>query len=139
MLNKELFRKELVNAMKNKENNKKECLQILIANIINKEIEKKNNLSEEEIISVIRKEIKGFEETILMSNGRNVNEYREQIEYLTQFIPEQYSEKEIMHIIKKMCDGMTEKNRIMKTVIPLFRGRADNRVVSSVVDEFLKR
>ena len=137
MLNVDFFRKELMDAMRNKETIRKECLTMLISNIHNKEIELKRNLNEDEIIKIIHKEIKQLNETISLAKGRDTSIYEAKVVYLEQYLPEQFSEDEIMHIIKKMCGGMDNKGKIMKTIIPILNGRADNKVVSKVVDMFL--
>lgn len=137
MIDIDFFRKELMMAMKNKEDIKKECLQMLVSTIHNKEIESKKKLDEDEIIKIIHKEIKNLNETISLAGNRDVSTYKTKIIYLEQFLPEQLSEDEILHIIKKMCGGMNNKGKIMKSIIPIIHGRADNKVVSNIVDRFL--
>ena len=138
MLNVEVFRKELMEAMRNREQYKKECLQMVISSIRNKEIEIKKTLNQDDIIKIIHKEIKQLKESISMSGNRDTSIYENKIEYLQKFLPEQLSEDEIMDIIKKMCSGINDKGKIMKTIIPVLHGRADNITVVSVVNKFLK-
>lgn len=138
MINVEFFKKQLMDAMRNKETIKKECLQVLLSTIHNKEIEKKASLNEYEIVKIIHKEIKQLNEVINLVGDRDTSIEETKITYLKQFLPEQFSEDEILHVIKKMCNGMNNKGQIMKTVIPIFHGRADNKSVSKMVDKFLK-
>lgn len=137
MLNTEFFRKELMDAMRNKEVVKKECLQMIIANIRNKEIELKSNLNEDEIVKIIRKEIKSLNETISLAGNRDTSIYEEKINYLKQFLPAQLSDEEVMDIINKNCSGMTNMGQIMKTIIPILHGRTDNKTVAMMVNKFL--
>lgn len=137
MLNTEFFRKELMNAMRNKEVVKKECLQMIIATIRNKEIELKSNLNEDEIVKIIRKEIKSLNETISLAGNRDTSIYEEKINYLKQFLPAQLSDEEVMDIINKNCSGMTNMGQIMKTIIPILHGRTDNKTVAMMVNKFL--
>lgn len=141
IMNVEFFRGKLMEAMKSKNVIEKECLQILISSIRNKEIEKKCTLSEQEIISLIQKEIKQLNETISIgeSGGRDMTDYRNKVEFYNQFIPEQLSENEILKVIGENCSGMDNKGMVMKKVMPILKGRADGKIISSAVDRFLKK
>lgn len=139
MLTIDYFRKELMNAMRDKDVVKKECLQNLIAAIRNKEIEVKSNLNEDGIIKIINKEIKQLKETVSLAGNRDTTIYKNKIDYLQKFLPEQLSEAEIMDIINETCVGMNNKGQIMKMIIPILNGKADNKIVSNLVDKFLRR
>lgn len=133
----EYFRRELMKAMKEKDVIKKEVLTMLIADIKNKEIETHSNLSENEVIKIIQKQIKKLKETVELAGDRDTIVYEGQIAYLTTMLPVQYSENEIMEILNKLCAGNKNKGFIMKTVMPIFSGKADGKLVSKCVDKFI--
>ena len=135
--NVEYFRRELMKAMKEKYIIKKEVLTMLIADIKNKEIETHSNLSESEVIKIIQKQIKKLKETVELAGDRDTIVYDGQIAYLTTMLPVQYSENEIMEILNKLCVGNKNKGFIMKTVMPIFSGKADGKLVSKCVDKFI--
>ena len=135
--NVEYFRRELMKAMKEKDVIKKEVLTMLIADIKNKEIETHSNLSESEVIKIIQKQIKKLKETVELAGDRDTIVYEGQIAYLTTMLPVQYSENEIMEILNKLCAGNKNKEFIMKTVMPIFSGKADGKLVSKCVDKFI--
>ena len=141
IMNVEFFRGKLMEAMKNKNVIEKECLQILISSIRNKEIEKKSTISEQEIISLIQKEIKQLNETVSIgeSGGRDMTDYKAKVQFYSQFIPDQLSENEILEIIGKNCAGMDNKGMVMKKIMPILKGRADGKAISSAVDKFLNK
>ena len=91
--------------------------------------------------SVNQKEIKQLNETISIgeSGGRDMTDYRKKVEFYSQFIPEQLYENEILKIIGENCSGMDNKGMIMKKIMPILRGKADGKVISSAVDRFLKK
>jgi uncharacterized protein YqeY len=124
--------------MKNKDESKKEILQIIITDIRNKEIDSKKTLSESEIITIIQKEIKHLKETISLAGNRDTSIYKEQENYLESFLPEQLSDDEIMSVIKDNCEQTMNKGMIMKNIMPELRGKADNKRISDMVDTYLK-
>lgn len=154
----EFFRKKLMQAIKDRDDIAKSCLQILLSAIKNEEIEikgqsslsgycaphnikrKVQSLSEGDIVGLIQKEIKQLDEviSIAQSGGRDTSEYELKKKYYSQFVPEQMSEDEILEYIGKNCDKSLGKGGIMKTVIPQLRGKADGKTISSAVDRFLK-
>jgi hypothetical protein len=134
----DFFRKELLISMKNKDESKKEILQIIITDIRNKEIDSKKTLSESEIITIIQKEIKHLKETISLAGNRDTSIYKEQENYLESFLPEQLSDDEIMSVIKDNCEQTMNKGMIMKNIMPELRGKADNKRISDMVDTYLK-
>ena len=60
----EKIQNDYIQAMKNKETLKKSALNYLIAQIKNKKIELQRDPNDEEIISVIKKEVKSLNEAI---------------------------------------------------------------------------
>lgn len=97
------LKKEYLNARKTKDEVKKDVLWIIIANIKNKEIDKKWELTDTEILKIIEKEIKQINETIeslkKVNRLEDIEKEKKKIEILNQFLPEKLSKDELKQII----------------------------------------
>lgn len=131
MITRDDLKKEAVEALKSGDNLKKECLQVVLSNVRNEEIRIGHHLDSGEIVGVLRKEIKQLNDHI------DVYSYRYKIEYLNQFIPELMSKEEIRKVVDDTCSGLKTKGIIMRTIMPILKGRANNKDISEVVDEFI--
>ena len=83
-------RAAMVAAMKAKDKETKETLSVLLGALKNKAIDKRGDLTEEEEIQVILKEIKQTKETLEMSPADRtdiINECKNRIAILEQYAP----------------------------------------------------
>ncbi|MGC8767459.1 MAG: GatB/YqeY domain-containing protein [Brevinematia bacterium] len=137
-------------AVKDKDENKKQTLNLLKSAIKYKEIELKGSgkeLTEEEIISVIQKEIKKRKEAMeLYEKGGRKDLYEKEkaeLEILESYLPKQLTEEEIKSIIAEAINSLGAKSpsdvgKVMKEVMPKVKGRADGNFVKRLVEESLK-
>ena len=77
---------------------------------------------------------------IIVKEGEPVTE--RQIEILKEYLPQQLSEEEIKEIVIDVADNlgassMKDMGRVMAEVRPKIVGRADGRLVSSIVKNYL--
>lgn len=108
---------DLKTAMKEKNNTIKGTITLLKSKIKNKEIEVKHELSDEEIIKIIKKEKKEVEESLkAFKEGHREDLVKEQeiiLEYLDKYIPAPLSKDDIIKILednkidKDQNEGMT--------------------------------
>ena len=131
------LRRDLMIATKSKNKIAKSCLQVLLADVLNERIEKHRELTEEEILSLIRKNIKQLNQTISMAKDRDTTEYLNKVEFYKNYLPKELTNDEIVDIISKNCFGETNKGVIMKKLIPIVKGRVDNKKLSMYVDTYL--
>lgn len=143
----DLVRTEMVKAMKEKDKPKKETLSLLLAALKNAEIDKMGILSESEENAVVQKEIKQTKETLELTSADRTDiikecEYR--IEVLSQFAPKMMTEAEIEIVIdgvlnELMIENPTkkEKGKIMKVLMPLVKGKADGKLVNTILEKKL--
>ena len=87
----DFLKKEMMRAIKEKDIVKKEILPIVIAEIRNKEIDTKTNLSSGDIAKVLQKQIKSMEDTISVAGDRDTTILSGQVAYLKTLLPVQYS------------------------------------------------
>ncbi len=110
-----------------------------------KEIDKKDVLTDEEVIDVIAKEIKTRKESILEFEKGNrtdlIEKTKAEIAILEKYMPEQLSEEDIDKIIAdafaKLNPTSSDMGRVMGYITPLVKGKADLSLVSKKVREKL--
>lgn len=108
---------DLKTAMKEKNNTIKGTITLLKSKIKNKEIEVQHELSDDEIIKIIRKEKKEVEESLAaFKKGHREDLVKQQeiiLEYLDKYIPAPLSKDDIIKILednkidKEQNEGMT--------------------------------
>lgn len=136
-------------AMKERESGKLKVsvIRLLRAAIQNEEIDKRHELSEEEMLEVIAREVKKRKEVIpdYQRAGRDamVQQLTEEVEILQNYLPDQMTEDEIRSLISGIISeteakGPNDMGKVMKLVIPKTKGRADGKMVSSLVKQMLE-
>jgi hypothetical protein len=103
-------------------------------------------LSDETAIKSIQKEVKKRKETAEIFKGQNRPELAEtelfQAAIMEAYLPKQMSEEELREEIKKIIDQTgaktaAEMGKVMGVASKAFAGKADNKMVSSLVKELL--
>lgn len=136
-------RKEMMQALKERNTDKKEALSALLAALKAKFIDKRSELTQEEEIAVVAREVKQLKETIDTAPAgydEIVDKCKKSIEYFSVYLPKQMSEDEI----KKAIDGVLaqlnitaptakDKGLIMKNLMPITKGKADGKLVNDIL------
>lgn len=147
MLTIEMLQKDMMAAMKAVDTLRKSALSSAISEVKKAAIDKrcKDNITEDLIISVIRKEIKVLNEQIeTCTTGKP--ELREEFEIkkavLNEYIPELITDKDVIQgMVYQLTDGIELKKQnkglVMKAVMPKLKGSVDMRVAQEVVDAIL--
>ena len=119
---------------------------MLKASIQLESINKKRDLTDEEIISVISKQIKMRNDSIIEFEKGNrkdlVEQNKKEIELLKTYMPEELSIEEVNKIIDEAFNlikptSSKDMGLIMKEVTPKLKGRTDMSVVSNIIKEKL--
>ncbi len=141
------IRAQMVVAMKEKDKEKKDSLSMLVSALKNKEIDKREPLTEEEENEVIKKEIRQTKETLdaAPADRADIKEQCEKrLAVYKQFVPEDLSEDAIREIIKGVLADLSieqatskDKGRIMKELMPKVKGKAEGSLVNKIVGEFI--
>lgn len=133
-------------AMKSKDSVKLGTIRSVISAVKNKEIDLKNELSEEEILAVVSREVKKRKEAAVLYEKGNRPELKDkeiqEMKILQTYLPEQVSEKDLRRRIQEVIDetgaeGMKDFGKIMKTLVPEFKGKADNSLIKELANEYL--
>ncbi|HSM23820.1 MAG TPA: GatB/YqeY domain-containing protein, partial [Anaerolineaceae bacterium] len=110
-------------------------------------IDKGKLLSDEEVISIIHKEIKSRHEVIESAKMNNrqdlIDEAENDIKILEKFLPEGLSEDQILSIVKSAivevdANSPADMGKVMKVVLPKIAGRAPGNLISQIVKELLQ-
>ena len=144
----EEVRSAMVAAMKAGDKETKETLSMLLAALKNKAIDKRADLTEEEEVQVILKEIKQTKETLEMTPADRteiIEECSKRLAVLESYSPKMMDEAEIKEVIGATLaelgiDAPTakDKGRIMKVLMPKVKGKADGKLVNEVLTSFMK-
>lgn len=103
-------------------------------------------LDDEEIYEVISKEVKQRREAILKFEKGNrqglIEQGNPEIEILLNYLPQQLSEEEICEIVRQAvnkvgANSIKDIGKVMATVVPSTKGRADGKLVSQIVKQYL--
>ncbi len=145
-MNIEILRSDMVAAMKAKDKVKKDAVSSLIAAIKKVAIDEgvRDDIPEELVDRVILKELKSIKEQIDTCPSERTElkeEYTAAYEIVEKYAPKQLTEDEIKEIIEtKFQDVLAGKNKglIMKAVMGELKGKADGKLISSVVAELCK-
>ena len=133
-------------AMKNKDKVRKDALSALLAAMKSKMIDNKGELSEDDAIAVVAKEIKQLKETMDTAPESYVEVKEEcaaKIAVLSEFMPKQMDVEEIKEVIRGVLATLglekpeaKQKGIIMKNLMPLVKGKADGKLVNEVLATF---
>ena len=143
---KENFLSDIKGALKAKESLKLNTIRGLISEIKNREIDLRRELGGDEIISIISTQIKKRKEAaaLFKKGGRNdlFEQESQEMVILQEYLPEQVSEDELRRRVQEVITElgiaeMKDLGRVMKVIIPEFKGRADNGQIKNLVAECL--
>lgn len=147
---KERLTEDMKQAMKAKEAGKLRLsvIRMVRAAIKNVEIDGKKELSDEEVLHIISKELKmrrdSMEEFKNAKRQDLVDQLEAEIAILLPYLPEQLSEAEIRVLVDEAvaltnASSPKEMGKVMAALMPKVKGRADGKLVNSIVREFLNQ
>ncbi len=137
---------DLKNAMKNQNKDLLNVVRMVKGAIQLEEISKKRELTDEEVIAVISKQIKTRKETIadLEKSGRTdlIKQTEKEIGILEKYMPAMMSEDEINKVIDEVFNevnptSVADTGKIMSKISPLLKGKADMSLVNKLVKDRL--
>ena len=139
-------RAAMMQAMKDKDKARKDALSLLLSALKNKAIDKRADLTEDEENAVIFREIKQAQETIDTTPAdrvQTIEEAKLRMRVYSEFVPKLMDEDEIREVIRAVLAELAiekptakDKGRIMKTLMPRVKGKADGGLVNQVLSGF---
>lgn len=137
---------DLKNAMKNQNRDLLSVIRMVKGAIQLEEIKVKHELSDEEIITIICREIKTRRESIkeFEKGGRQdlIDKTQKEIDILSKYMPAQMSEEEVLKVIDEVFAkvnpaGPSDMGKVMGEIAPMVKGKADLGFVNSKIKERL--
>lgn len=134
-------------AMKNHEEVKKSALNYLLAQIKNKKIELRTDPTDDDVISVIKKEIKSLNETLLFLEKANKSDEiaieTQKKEVLESYLPAMLSREQTEALINEtiaklgISDLKTQRGLLMKELMAEHKSELDGAVVNDIINSKL--
>lgn len=135
-------------ALKTSDSLKVSVLRMVKAAMKNKEIDKRAELSDDEILSVISTLSKQRKESIELfeKGGREdlAERERQELAILQSYLPEQLTPEELDSIItgaikESSASGMKDIGKVMRLVMPRIKGAADGKIVNQRAKDLLEK
>lgn len=113
-----------------------------LSEIRNREIELKRDLTDDDVIEVLRRGIKKRRESIEIYEKAGRTELaaaeRQEVALLEKYLPAQVNPEEIRAAVRAaIAAGATNVGAVMGRVMPQFKGRADGSAINAIAREEL--
>ncbi len=143
---KEKLLDDLKSAMKDKNVNRKNTVQMVRASILQVEKDKKIELNDDQILEVIAKEFKRRNDSLAdyEKSGREdlINQIKEEMAILEEYLPRKLSEEELTEKVKEIISAvgatsMKDMGKIMKEAKEQLGVTADGKMINEIVKKIL--
>ena len=113
---------------------------------INNKMDRTESPNDDTVIEVVSKQVKTHKESIeeFKKAGRDdlVENLLKEVQILSKYLPEQLSEDEVRSKIDEVISSIEATSikymgKVMKELTPLFKGKADMKLVNTIVKEKL--
>ena len=129
-------------SMKNRDKEITSTLRMAISELKKEEIDKRIDLEDEQVIQILQRMIKQRKDSYSQFSDAGRNELAEkeenEINILSDFLPEQLSEEELNSIVKEViketaASGPQDMGKVMGSLKQRIQGNADMGLVSKIV------
>lgn len=144
---KEQLTNDMKEAMKNHDKDRLAVIRMVRGAIRQQEIDGQKELGDEDVIAVLSKEVKMRKDSMeeFKKGGREdlVEKTQAEIDVLMPYLPAQLSEEEVRELVKAVVEqtgAATPKDmgKVMGALMPKVKGRADGKLVNTIVRSFLQ-
>ncbi len=144
---KEKLLADMKEALKSRDSLRLNTIRSVIAAVKNQEIDLRKEIQEDEVLSLITREVKKRKEaaTLFEQGGRLdlMEKEKQEFDILQAYLPEQVSEEDLRKRIQEVIaetgvEEMKDFGKIMKVLVPEFKGKADNGLIKTLASEYLK-
>ena len=139
---------DMKSAMRAGDAERRDTLRMAIAAVQNAAKDKRADLTDEEALAVLTKQVKTRRESIkaYTDAGRDDLAAKEQaeIDILQPYLPAQLAEDEVRALVAEAiaatgASSPKDMGRVMGALMPKVKGRADGKLVSGIVNEELAK
>lgn len=144
---KEKLLEDLKNSMKEKNELRKNVVQMVRAAILQVEKDKQIELTDEQIIEIMAKEAKKRKDSIAdyEKGGREdlVENIKKEISIIEEYLPKQLSKEEVKEIVKQIIEevnatSIKDMGKVMKVAKEKIGAASDGRTINEAVKEILQ-
>lgn len=143
----ENIRKDMLNASKQGDDITVDILKLVIADIRNEQIALDKELTDEDVLKVLRKQEKKIKDSIKqytkMERDDLVSRESAQLKVIEKYLPSLMSEEEITKIVSRViadskASGIQSMGLVMGSVMKELNGKADGNLVKDIVGKLLQ-
>ena len=145
---KEKLLEDLKSAMKEKNTNKKNAVQMIRTAILQIEKDKGIEVSDEQIIDIIAKEVKKRKDSLADFEKANrqdlIDQINEEISVLEAYLPKQLTDEELEEIVSKIvtevgAESIKDIGKVMKEAKSEIGAKADGKRINEMVKKILDK
>ena len=134
-------------AMKSGDKIKTNILRTLLSTLKEKQIEKKEDINEDEYLSIIKRLVKQLKESAdaYQKAGRSELYEKEasELAILKKYLPEILSENQTLDLVKEVIDQtsanrLSDMGKVMSVIMQKSNGRVDGKIANRLVKELLQ-
>jgi hypothetical protein len=153
----DIIQKQIADALRVHDQVRLDTLRMLLSALDYAKIDKRENLTGEEEVAVVKKEAKKRQDAIeafgkiqitsshpIGSVGKiqeRIKQEQEELKILQEFLPEQMTDSQLLKIVNEVMEemrGEQNKGEIIREVIRRTKGKADGGRVSDIVGKKLR-
>lgn len=143
---KEKLLQDFKDAMKEKNELKKNTVMMIRAAILQIEKDTQKEIGDDEILEILSKEVKKRKDSLedILKSGREdlINQVNAEISIIKEYLPEELTSEELEKIIDDViaefgANSMKDMGKVMQAVRQKTSGRADNKVINEIVKKKL--
>jgi len=144
---KEKLQNDLKEAMKNKDNTKRDTIRFLMSALKQIEVDERKELSDADIIKIIQKSLKQREDSMLAFKDANREDLYEkelaEATILKAYLPQQLSDEALKNIIQKHINALgatslKDLGKLMPLILGECAGVADGKRINILAKEILQ-
>jgi len=142
------MKEDLKVAMKAKDSKRRDVLRLLISAVKQEQAKTYTELSEEEVINILKSEAGKWREAIeeIESTGSSAlaDEKRYALSVIETYLPRQLSREEIESLVRAAIQELgaistRDTLKVIKHIMPAVKGQADGKLVNQVVRNLLEQ
>ncbi|SER70664.1 GatB/YqeY domain-containing protein [Salipaludibacillus aurantiacus] len=137
---------DMKEAMRNKEKQRLLVIRSVKSSIQNESINKGKELTDDEILTVLNREMKQRKESLHEFEQANRQDLADktnaEIQILTEYMPSQLTEEELQQVVNETieevgAESKADMGKVMGAIMPKVKGRADGSKVKELVQQSL--
>ena len=140
---------EIKAAMKARDNHRRDILRQVHTELKAIEVNERRDITDADVDAMLKRLIKQTKETLELAPADRVDireEAQARLAVYQEFAPEDLTEEQIAEVIKSVLAELgienpapSDKGKIMKTLMPKVKGKADGKVVNQVLAGILSK